>query len=163
MTFHQSGTCEYMRQLDTIPFSNYSVSIWGLSIWLWMLPIKEIRLKIFQHQRQPLKPTSGLLSPSSMRANPTAWQCRPAGEEKQSQDLLEWNLVNSRAHHQHREISVMMYMTPSLACHCTALAEGLQILTELQMVFTSFLFSVGTLCLQECTEVRFAFCFHFLK
>lgn len=27
-----------------------------------MLPIKEIRLKMFQHERQPLKPTSGLLS-----------------------------------------------------------------------------------------------------
>lgn len=105
-----------------------------------MLPIKEIRLKMFQHERQPLKPTSGLLSPLSMRANPMAWQCRPAGEEKQSHALLEWNLVSIRAHHQHREITVMMCMTSSLVYHCTALAEELQILTELQMVFPSFLF-----------------------
>lgn len=108
-----------MRQLDAIPFSNYSVSIWGLSIWLWMLPIKEIRLKMFQHERQPLKTTSGLLSPSSMRANPMAWQCRPAGEKN---ILLEWNLVSIRAH-QHGEIPVMMCMRPSLVCPCTALAD----------------------------------------
>lgn len=124
-----------------------------------MLPIKEIRLKMFQHERQPLKPTSALLSPSSMWANPVAWQCRPAGEEN-SHTLLEWNSVSIRAHHQHGEIPVMMCMRPSLVCHCIALAEGLQIPTELQMVFTFFLFFVGTLCLQECIEVRFAFCLH---
>lgn len=143
-----------MRQLDAIPFSNYSVSIWGLSIWLWMLPIKEIRLKMFQHERQPLKTTSGLLFPLSMRANPMAWQCRPAGEEN---TLLEWNLVSIRAH-QHGEIPVMMCMRPSLVCPCTALAEGLQISAELQMDFTFVQGFVGTLCLQECTEVRLAFC-----
>lgn len=51
-----------------------------------------------------------------------------------------------------------MCMRPSLVCHCTALAEGLQIPAELQMVFTFVLGFVGTLGLQECTEVRFAFC-----
>lgn len=49
-----------------------------------MLPIKEIRLKIFQHERQPLRQTSGLLSPSSMRADPMAWQWRSAGEENKA-------------------------------------------------------------------------------
>lgn len=110
---------------------------------------------MFQLERQPLKTTSGLLSPPSMRANLTAWQCRPAGEENTS---LEWNLVSIRAHHQHGGIPVMVCMRPSLVCHCTALAEGLQIPAELQMVFTFVPGFVGTLCLQECTEVRFAFC-----
>lgn len=122
-----------------------------------MLPVKEIKLKMLQHERQPLKPTTGLLSPPSMRANPMAWQCRPAGEE-QHHALLEWNLVSIRAHHRHGEIPVMMCMRPSLVFHCTALTKGLQISTELQMVFTFILGFVGTLCLQKCTEIRFAFC-----
>lgn len=66
--------------------------------------------------------------------------------------------MSIRVHHKHVEIPVMMCMRPSLVCHCTALAEGLQIPAELQMVFTFVLCFVGTLCLQECTEVRFAFC-----
>lgn len=53
---------EYTRQLDRTPFCKYSVSVWDLSIWLQLLPIKDIRLKMFHHERQPLKPTWGLLS-----------------------------------------------------------------------------------------------------
>lgn len=114
---------------------------------------------MFQHERQPLKPTSGLLSPSSMRADPMAWQWRSAGEENKA-TLCCAQLGEHQSTSSAQKIPVVMCMRPSFGCHCTTLAEGLQIPTELQMVFTFFVFFVGTLCLQGCTEVRFAFCLH---
>lgn len=106
VALHHSGTCKYMRQLGATPFCNYSVSIWCLSTWLWLLPIKEIRLKMFQHERQQWKTTSGLLFPSNMRAKPHGLAVQASKWGKQSHALLERNLVSARAHHQQREVPV---------------------------------------------------------
>lgn len=86
----------------TTPFC----STQGVSTWLWSLPIKEIRLKRFQHERRPLKPTSGLLLPSNMRAKPHGLAVQASRGGKRSQAVLEWSMVSARARHQQGEAPV---------------------------------------------------------
>lgn len=93
----------HMRQLCTTPLCDYSVSGWGFSIQLWLLPIKEIRLKMFQHEGKPAKPILGLLFPSKTRAKPHSLAAQASKRGGQSHASLEWNLVSTRAHQQQGE------------------------------------------------------------
>lgn len=145
-----------MRQLGTTPLCKYSVSIWGLSIWLQLLPIKYIRLKMFQHERQPLKPTSGLLFPSNMRAKPNS---ESQQMRKTKSFFVRMKLVESQSTTAARRSSVGAcsdlheIITPLLAY------GTFRRVADSCWIGAGFLFFpvLLTHCLQEFTKVRFAF------